>query len=100
MKEEGHRVLSVERWRQYIQFHYPELRLSRSKEDLCDACFRIDVEVSRPNLSDEERSDLLRQKQEHLEGALVQRRTYNDFVRAFVRRQDPLHPLPVDLPDT
>jgi hypothetical protein len=100
MNLQGWRVLSLERWRQYIRFYFPELRLTRTKEDLCDTCFRLDVELSRADLPEELRAELVHQKREHLEGAVIQRRTYNDFVRSFVRGQDPLHPLPMDLPDS
>ncbi|KAJ1401941.1 hypothetical protein B484DRAFT_338817, partial [Ochromonadaceae sp. CCMP2298] len=37
----GKRVVSESRFRQYLRQKFPGLRLTRSAEDVCDACIRL-----------------------------------------------------------
>ena len=94
MEAGGHRVLSVERWRQYIVYFYPGVRLSRSKEDVCDACMRIELQLCDESLTPEARAALELQKRTHLEASKGWRRAMGDFVKQFVSREAPAQILP------
>lgn len=94
------RVLSLSRWKQYVHFYYPGLRLSRSKEDVCDSCVRIETELLRTDITDELRCKLLLEKQMHIDAAVGQRQTMSKFIRLFVEKVDPKQVLPNQiLPD-
>jgi hypothetical protein len=86
---QGHRVMSLPRWTQYIKYLFPGLRLSRSKEDVCDACVRIEIQLSRLDLTEAERQSLQLEKSMHLDAAVGQRRAMNGFVRAFIEKECP-----------
>ena len=45
MEEQGKRVMSCDRWTQYVHFFFPEIKLAASKEDSCDGCFAIDSQI-------------------------------------------------------
>ena len=56
------RIVSYERWLQYIHYFFPGLRLTRSKVDVCDACIRIEFELMKEDLDPEERINLEEKK--------------------------------------
>jgi hypothetical protein len=62
---QGGRILSRNRWREYIRHFYPHLRLHRTEGDLCNACFRIDTSLKDPNLDESSRSQLVAEKTTH-----------------------------------
>jgi hypothetical protein len=64
--EAGQRILSRNRWREYVRFFYPQLRLHRSEGDLCNACYRIDISLQDPSITDEERGQLVSSKNTHI----------------------------------
>ena len=88
------RIVSYSRWNQYIHLYFPGLRLARSAEDVCDCCVRLDIQLQRDDLDDEERARLLMEKNTHLDAAIDQRRFVSNFVKTFVRQHDPLQPVP------
>lgn len=67
------RVLSYIRWTQKIHCTYPGLRLTRTKEDVCDACVRIETQQLNPDISSELHDKLLLEKSMHLDAAIGQR---------------------------
>ena len=88
------RVLSYDRWNQYRNFYFPGLKLARSREDLCDACVRIDTLLLEPNLPLEEKELLEAEKIAHLDEAIKQRRHWSKTVRQYLKRADPNNALP------
>lgn len=82
-------VLSPQRWRQYIQSHFPGLRLSQSKEDVCDLCVRIDTQLLSPNISEDMQAQLLLEKSTHIYVVVGQRRAMAKFIKFFVSKLDP-----------
>ena len=60
------RILSFNRWREYVRYFHPRLYLRRALTDMCNACYRIETSLSSNELSDERRADLLQQKETHL----------------------------------
>jgi hypothetical protein len=62
----GGRVLSSNRWREYIKHFFPNLRLHRAESDLCNACYRINIELQDASISDETRAQLLAQQEVHI----------------------------------
>ena len=101
LNEMGYRVISLSRWRQYVHYFFPGLRLSKSTEDVCDACVTIDIQLLAPDLTDAEIADLTLKKSIHLEAAKSQRRMMNDFVKSFTDAHSPgqsiLNPLPEEI---
>ncbi|CAM6105951.1 unnamed protein product [Calypogeia fissa] len=93
------RVISHSRWRQLIQYHFPGLRLSRSSEDVCDACVRIETQLLCTDLSSSLREKLLLEKAMHIDAAVAQRHTMSDFVELFVKEVAPLQTLPSTILD-
>ena len=66
------RVLSYDRWNQYRNLFFPGLKLTRSREDLCDSCVRLDTLLLDPNLSLEQREMYEAEKSRHLGDAIAQ----------------------------
>lgn len=88
------RVLSLSRWTQLIHYHFSGLRLSRSKEDVCDACVRLETQLISVDLSDELRVKLELEKSMHIQAAIDQRHTMSDFVKLFVKSVDSEQAIP------
>jgi hypothetical protein len=104
MTDKGFRVLSLTRWMQYVHYFFPGLRLSKSAEDLCDACVSIEMELLSPNLSEETRNELTLKKTVHLDAARSQRRMMNEFIEIFLQQhgsdQSILNPIPELIEDS
>jgi hypothetical protein len=77
------RTLSYSRFRQYIQFHYPGVRLTRTEEDACDCCVHLDIQLQHMDLSDDERNALVMKKKTHIEAAIGQRRFVSSFIKTY-----------------
>lgn len=97
MEEDNHRVVSYERWLQYVHYEFPGLRLSRTKEDLCDACTRIEIELLRDNLTEEDRNNLILEKEMHMDAAKIQRQAMNYFIEEFVKNHNEFQILPEEI---
>jgi hypothetical protein len=63
---QGQRILSRNRWREYVRYFYPHLRLHRSEGDMCNACYRIDISLQDTSISPDERQQLVLSKNVHL----------------------------------
>lgn len=57
----------------FNRFH-PQVKPHRLKEDICDACTRIDALIESEGISAEAKAALLLQKETHVDGARAQRR--------------------------
>ena len=68
------RYLSKTRWCEYRRALYPKLKLSRTKEDECNVCERIRVQLKNEDLDDDSRKILQLELKEHLEPARAQRK--------------------------
>eukprot|EP00057_Strongylocentrotus_purpuratus_P006704 XP_011661178.1 PREDICTED: uncharacterized protein LOC105436859 [Strongylocentrotus purpuratus] len=76
----GKRVLSLVRWREYVRAFRPRLRLKRATTDNCNSCYKIEIELKDPTISQERKAELKLQKEMHLEKAIVQRRAMNKAI--------------------
>ena len=85
--------MSYHRWLQYVHFFAPNIKLARSKEDVCDGCFAIDTELSNPSIT-EERKELLALKKTHIEDAVVQRRAMQARIKQVINRHVPGQHIP------
>ena len=83
------REMSYERWLQYMHSMFPQIRLARSKEDKCDACVALNIELADPDLTPERRQELEEVKKTHIDEAVIQRRAVSAFCREFVKGHDP-----------
>ena len=68
------RVMSLTRWREYRRVLYSRLRLTRSREDECDVCERIRIQLLDKNLDPECREELEKELKDHLAPAQSQRK--------------------------
>ncbi|EEY53747.1 uncharacterized protein PITG_20075 [Phytophthora infestans T30-4] len=93
--------MSYSRFLQYVHYLYPAVRLTRTAEDVCDCCVRIDIQLKQPDLSDDERQSLHLKKQMHLDSAMGQRRFISSFIKSYSALHAPEQSLPeCIIPDT
>ncbi|CAK9229230.1 unnamed protein product [Sphagnum troendelagicum] len=78
------RVMSFSRWTEYVKLHQPGVRLTRTAEDVCDSCVRIDIQLARDDLSLKEREHLVLEKGMHLQAAIDQRRFMSGFIKQYI----------------
>jgi hypothetical protein len=50
--------------------HQPGVRLTRTAEDVCDSCVRIDIQFARDDLPPEEREHMVLEKGMHLQAVI------------------------------
>ena len=94
------RVLSYNRFTEYIHYFFPGLRLSRTVEDACDACVRIETQLQDPDLNPSDQEALQLELKGHLDAAKDQRSAMNEFIKVFVREHSAHQLLPeVILPE-
>ena len=60
----------------------PTLHLGRSKTDVCNACFSLDLQIRDPESSEELKRELIAAKHVHLQDAIIQRRVISMVVKA------------------
>ncbi|KAJ1567337.1 hypothetical protein HK096_010210 [Nowakowskiella sp. JEL0078] len=87
-------VMSYSRWLQYVHLNFPGLRLSVLKQDVCDACIRIDIRLKDESLSETEHQAIVDEKNMHIQAAVKQHRTMSLFVKEFIQKVDPNQELP------
>jgi hypothetical protein len=81
--------------------HQPGVCLTRTAEDVCDSCVRIDIQLARDDLPLEEREHLVLEKGMHLQAAIDQRRFMSGFVKQYIAANAPQQPVPnAIIPDT
>ena len=95
----GFRLISQSRWIQLVKLFFPGVRLTRSTEDACDCCVRINIQLKATDISDADRERLKLEKNAHLDQAIAQRRVVTTFMRTFVSKEDPTQPIPQAIPD-
>ncbi|KAF4132284.1 hypothetical protein GN958_ATG18517, partial [Phytophthora infestans] len=88
-EDQSRRIMEHSRWLQYVHYYFAGVRLSRSKEDLCDACTRIETLQLNPDIPDSERTKLVAEKEFHLDAAINQRRAMSAFVKQYVAQKAP-----------
>ena len=86
-----------------IKFLMPTLKLGRTRVDVCNACFSLELQIKNPETSKELREELIAAKNVHLEEAIVQRRAINKIVKsmkaAVAPGDPPLREEPVYIPE-
>ncbi|CAM9750838.1 unnamed protein product [Lampetra fluviatilis] len=87
-------VVSFSRWIQHVHVYYPGYSLTHTAEDVGDCCGRIDIQLERKDLPDDERQRLLLEKNTHLGAAVGQRRTVSKFVNEYVKQHAPDQKVP------
>ena len=75
-----------------VKFLMPTLRLGRTKTDVCNACFSLDLQIMNPETSEVLREELKEAKKVHLEDAIIQRRAINKLVKSVKADVAPLDP--------
>ena len=87
------RILSYEIFRRIIKLILPTLHLGRTRTDVCNACFSLDLQIKDPQTSPALQEELLLAKQMHLDEAIAMRRKIKAIytsVQETVAPDDPL----------
>ncbi|CAK9860839.1 unnamed protein product [Sphagnum jensenii] len=87
-------VMSFSRWTQYVKLHQPGVCLTRTAEDVCDSCVRIDIQLARDDLLPEEWEHLVLEKGMHLQAAINQHRVMLGFIKQYIAANAPQQPVP------
>lgn len=69
-----------------IHVLYPNLLLSRSKEDVCDACMRIDTQLLNPNILLELYEKSVLDKSIHIDVVIGKCKAISKFIQLFVEK--------------
>ena len=67
---------------------YPKLKIRKLREDMCDVCERIRLQLKNPGLSEECKETLKAELEEHLGPAKIQRRVWSNHVLKYARSLD------------
>jgi hypothetical protein len=78
--------LSLAVWFNLLKKERPFLRTARRKQDLCTACFKVEVALRRPGISQEEKEELELQRTNHRADAVAQRREMNAQINASIEQ--------------
>ncbi|EEY63316.1 cleavage inducible protein [Phytophthora infestans T30-4] len=93
--------MSYSRFTQYVHYIYPGVRLTRTAEDLCDCCVRLDIFLQQPDLSEDEIQAILLEKKTHIDEAIAQRRFVSSFIKEYITLHAPNQSIPNEIiPDT
>lgn len=87
--ERSVRVLSLVTFRRIVRMIMPTLHLGRSKTDVCNACFSLDLQIRDPETSEELKRELIAAKHIHLKDAIIQRRLISKVVKAVQKEVAP-----------
>ena len=65
-----------------VKFLIPTLHLGRTKTDVCNACFSLDLQIKNPETSEALKNELKEAKKVHLDEAIQTRRAINKLVKS------------------
>ena len=65
------RVLSYNRFREYIQHYLPSIKFGKTQTDLCNECFAITLKLKDPEVSYEEKKKIKLRLAMHLDEANI-----------------------------
>ena len=65
-----------------VKFLIPTLHLGRTKTDVCNACFSLDLQIKNPETSEALKTELKEAKKVHLDEAIQTRRAINKLVKS------------------
>jgi hypothetical protein len=68
---------------QYVHHLYPGHHLSRTQQDVCDACIRLNLVLNNPNSTADEKAAAQKELDQHNNAARDQRRAISDFTRQY-----------------
>ena len=91
---EKQRTLSFSCWRQKVIELFPNLRLTRVKEDECNTCFELKTLLLNPTLTELQRKEIQDKLDSHIQEAKTQRLEMNNIIRQYCSRE-----IGLDLPD-
>eukprot|EP00899_Mesostigma_viride_P026625 jgi/Mesvir1/7147/Mv02507-RA.1 len=99
-KESKVALMSYSTFTQYAHFFFPGLRLSKSKEDVCDACTRLNIILNDPQAGKEAHAAAQAELEMHTSAARDQRRVISQFAKVYAGKLCPGASLPSEiLPD-
>jgi hypothetical protein len=78
------KVLAYKTFCQYRRFFWPNVHLSRLKEDECDSCVKLRI-ISKFGETEEERQNAKNLLEKHVGAARDQRRSISSFTKAYIK---------------
>lgn len=92
-EERGKRAVSKSVFFRHLHSQRPLLRPARLRQDVCNACFRLNLYIQDTTLTDEERDAYRQQRAVHVDEAVNQRRSMNALIAEYVGvDEQPLEP--------
>ena len=92
------RCLSLETFRRIVKFILPTLHLGRTRTDVCNSCFSMDLQIKDPQTSAALKEELMLAKQMHLQEAMAMRREIKKIYSSVQKAVAPDDPLLVEDP--
>ena len=86
------RVLSCNRFREYVKHYLPSIKLGKTQTDLCNQCFSLQLQMKDPDTTEEERVAIRAKLDQHLDEANNQRRAMNAYIEAVRKKAVPNDP--------
>jgi hypothetical protein len=78
------KVIAYKTFCQYRRFFWPDVHLSRLKEDECDSCVRLSI-ITKFGETEEERQNAKNLLEKHVGAAREQRRAISSFTKAYIK---------------
>ena len=86
------RVLSCNRFREYVQHFLPSIQLRKTQTDMCNQCYTMGLQLKNPEVSEEEKNELRLKLTVHMDEANIQRRAMNAYIAAVKNKLAPRDP--------
>ena len=79
----GSKAMKYSTFTQYVHQKKPGLRLSRTKQDACDSCIRLEFVLANPEATADEKLQAQAELDMHNDAAVTQRRAVSKFTRDY-----------------
>ena len=76
---ENGRIMSYNRFREYVHHYFPTLKLGKTKTDMCNECFTLNLRMNDPDVNPDEKVQLKEKLSIHIGESSIQRRAMNSY---------------------
>ena len=89
---ENGRIMSYNRFREYVHHYFPTLKLGKTKTDMCNECFTLNLRMNDPDVNPDEKVQLKEKLSIHIGESSIQRRAMNSYIQLVKDRLVPNDP--------
>ena len=75
------RIISYNRFREYVHHYFPTLKLGKTKTDMCNQCYNLNLKMNDPDTSPDEKELLKEKLSIHIGESSIQRRAMNSYIQ-------------------